>query len=81
VGSLVAGGQVALGFQQLSELMNLDGIKVLGPLPDSIQTLTVFSGGVCASSAAPEAARALLQYLASPDVAALKQQYGMAAAR
>jgi 16S rRNA (cytidine(1402)-2'-O)-methyltransferase len=81
VGSLVAGGQVALGFQQLSELMNLDGITVLGPLPDSIQTLTVFSGGVCASSAAPEAARALLQYLASPDVAALKQQYGMAAAR
>jgi molybdate transport system substrate-binding protein len=79
VGSLVASGQVALGFQQLSELMNLDGIKVLGPLPDSIQTLTVFSGGICASSAMPEAARALLQYMASRDVAAIKQQYGMAA--
>jgi molybdate transport system substrate-binding protein len=81
VGSLVADGQVALGFQQLSELMNLEGITVLGPLPDSIQTLTVFSGGVCASSAVPEAARTLLQYLASPGVAAIKQQYGMAAAR
>ena len=50
-------------------------------LPDSIQTLTVFSGGICASSAVPDAARALLQYLASPEAAAVKQQYGMAAAR
>jgi molybdate transport system substrate-binding protein len=81
VGSLVASGQVALGFQQLSELANLDGVEVLGPLPDSIQTLTVFSGGVCASSAVPDAAHALLQYLASPAVADIKRQYGMAAVR
>jgi molybdate transport system substrate-binding protein len=80
VGSLVASGQVELGFQQLSELMNLAGIRVLGPLPDSIQALTVFSGGVCASSAAPAAARALLQYMASAEVAATKVQFGMVAA-
>ena len=79
VGSLVASGEVALGFQQLSELMNLEGIQVLGPLPDSIQTLTIFSGGVCASSADPQAARALLQFMASPAMSALKQQHGMAA--
>jgi molybdate transport system substrate-binding protein len=77
VGTLVADGRVALGFQQLSELMNLDGITVLGPLPASIQTLTVFSGGVCAASKAPDAARALLAFLAAPSTAALKQRYGM----
>jgi molybdate transport system substrate-binding protein len=80
VGALVANGTAALGFQQLSELMNLEGIAVLGPLPEAIQTLTVFSGGVSASSAAPEAARALLGFLASPEVAGLKQQHGMTAA-
>lgn len=80
VGSLVADGRAALGFQQLSELMNLDGIAVLGPLPDPIQSLTVFSGGVSAGSSAPDAARALLDYLSSAEVAALKQQHGMSAA-
>jgi 16S rRNA (cytidine1402-2'-O)-methyltransferase len=80
VGSLVASGAVALGFQQLSELKNLDGIEVLGPLPDAIQTLTVFSGGISANSAAPDAARSLLEFMAAPQVAQLKQQHGMAAA-
>ncbi|MEO6079126.1 MAG: substrate-binding domain-containing protein [Steroidobacteraceae bacterium] len=80
VGSLVADGTAALGFQQLSELKNLEGITVLGPLPDCIQSMTVFSGGVCASSMNADAARGLLRYLALPEVAALKQQHGMAAA-
>lgn len=77
VGSLVADGRVALGFQQLSELMNLPGIAVLGPLPADIQTVTVFSGGVCAASSAPGEARALLEFLHSPRAAALMPGYGM----
>jgi molybdate transport system substrate-binding protein len=77
VGTLVAEGRAALGFQQLSELMNLPGIAVLGPLPDAIQTMTVFSGGVCSASAHPAAARAFLDELASPATAALKLRYGM----
>jgi molybdate transport system substrate-binding protein len=80
VGELVANGTAALGFQQLSELMNLEGIMVVGPLPDAIQLSTVFSGAVSASSTAPDAARSLLAYLSSPRVAAIKQQYGMTAA-
>jgi 16S rRNA (cytidine1402-2'-O)-methyltransferase len=77
VGSLVSSGAVALGFQQRSELMSLQGVDVIGPLPPEIQTLTVFSGGICASSAAPEAARALLQFLGSPAMAEIKRQLGM----
>lgn len=80
VGSLVADGRAALGFQQHAELMNLAGIIVLGPLPDSIQSMTTFSGAVCAASAQRAAAAALLDFLAAPCVAATKQQFGMEAA-
>jgi len=77
VGSLVANGEVELGFQQLSELMNLAGVDVVGPLPPAIQTITVFSGSLCTRSEDPSGARALLEYLASPVTAAFKQRYGM----
>ncbi len=77
VGSLVAQGEVELGFQQYSELMDVPGISVLGPLPDAIQIITTFSAGVAASSTQPDAVRALLAFLASPAVAAIKQRNGM----
>ncbi len=77
VGKLVADGAAALGFQQLSELLNVPGIVVLGPLPEAIQTVTVFSGGVCSASTRPEDARALLAYCAGPAAVQAKQRYGM----
>jgi molybdate transport system substrate-binding protein len=77
VGALVARGEVELGFQQLSELMHLDGIDVLGPLPEPVQIVTTFSAGVGAASAQPDAARALLDYMASPAADAAKQRQGM----
>jgi molybdate transport system substrate-binding protein len=80
VGSLVADGTVELGFQQLSELMTLPGIKVIGPLPPEIQTITLFSGGVSPGCERPELGRALLEYMASPATASVKQQFGMEAA-
>ena len=80
VGSLVAGGSVELGFQQLSELMRLAGVTVLGPLPPAIQTITTFAGAVSASCGRPDAARALLDYMGSPVTASIKLQNGMEAA-
>lgn len=66
VGSLVADGSVELGFQQLSELMDLPGIELLGPLPREVQITTTFSAGrATASTAPPEALRALLGFLVS----------------
>lgn len=77
VGALVASGEVELGFQQLSEMINLEGISVLGGLPLAIQITTVFSAGVCASSQQAEAVRAMLSYMASPAAAEAKRRQGM----
>jgi molybdate transport system substrate-binding protein len=80
VGTLVARGESDLGFQQLSELMHLDGIEVLGQLPASVQVITTFSAGVGAGSARSEEARAFLAYLASPATEDVKRRHGMEAA-
>jgi molybdate transport system substrate-binding protein len=80
VGSLVASGTAEIGFQQLSELSNVAGIQILGPLPPEIQSMTIFSGGVPVSSAHPTRARELLAFMASPATAALKVLHGMEAA-
>ena len=77
VGTLVASGEVALGFQQRSELIHLAGIDLVGDLPDAIRIDTIFSAGVCAASTQPDAARALLAYFASPDTAEAKRRQGM----
>jgi molybdate transport system substrate-binding protein len=77
VGSLVARGEVALGFQQLSELIHLEGIDVLGPMPAAVQITTTFSGGLCTASSQGEAVRAMLAFMASPDAEAAKRRNGM----
>ena len=80
VGSLVARGEVALGFQQLAELMNLPGITVLGPLPPAIQIITVFSAGMSVTSTQAEAVHAFLNWASSPATADIKRRNGMEAA-
>jgi molybdate transport system substrate-binding protein len=77
VGSLVAGGEVELGFQQLSELIHVEGITIVGALPAAIQIDTVFSAAVCTTSTQPEAARALIAFMASPETADAKRRQGM----
>ena len=77
VGSLVADGKVALGFQQGSELMDLPGIDVIGPLPADIQITTTFSAGIAARAARPDAARQFIDFLVAADAAALKRRHGL----
>jgi len=77
VGTLVARGEVALGFQQLSELIHVAGIDIVGPLPPAIQIDTVFSAAVGVRSAHPEDAAACIAFMASPDAADAKRRQGM----
>lgn len=77
VASLVADGKVELGFQQLSELMHLRGIDVLGPLPPAIQIVTTFSAGLSVTSQQADAVRAMCIFMASPAAAKAKRDNGM----
>jgi molybdate transport system substrate-binding protein len=77
VGEIVARGQAEIGFQQLSELKTVKGIRIVGLLPDSLQKVTAFSGGVVAYSTHPAEARALLTYLSSPQADAAIRESGL----
>jgi molybdate transport system substrate-binding protein len=55
-----------IGFQQVSELLSIQGIGYVGPLPPEVQRRTVFSAGIAAGANDPEAARTLIKFLASP---------------
>ena len=77
VAALVADGRVALGFQQLSELLHVPGIDIVGPLPPAVQITTVFGAAVAACSARREAAEALIAFLASEETAQAKRRQGM----
>jgi molybdate transport system substrate-binding protein len=77
VGTVVARGDAEIGFQQLSELLPIAGIDILGPIPQEVQKITMFSGGVAVNSKEPEIAKQFLQFLASPEAAATIKKSGL----
>ena len=77
VGTLIARGEVELGFQQMSELLDVQGIEVAGMLPAEIQSVTLFVCGVGAQAGNEAGARDLIAYLTSPDTNATKRKHGM----
>lgn len=77
VGELLARGDVALAFQQRSELIHVRGIEVLGDMPAPVQIDTIFSGAVCTTSTQPAQARRVLEFMASPEAAEAKRRQGM----
>ena len=77
VGQVVARGEAELGFQQVSELLPVPGIELLGSLPAEVQEYTVFSACANAKAADPAAARALVSFLASPEAAVAIRKSGM----
>jgi molybdate transport system substrate-binding protein len=77
VGGLVARGDAEIGFQQISELKPIPGITIVRSLAPEVQRVTVFSAGIVVGSKEPEAARALIAYLASPKAAAAVRESGM----
>jgi molybdate transport system substrate-binding protein len=77
VGTLLARGDVELGFQQMSEFLEVQGIEVAGMLPAEIQSVTLFACGVGAQAGNEAGTRELLGYLTSPDTSAAKRKHGM----
>ncbi|MGW0961396.1 substrate-binding domain-containing protein [Streptomyces gelaticus] len=79
VGSLLSSGQADLAFQQHSELMDLPGVVVVGPLPGETAISSLFSGGVLASSTQPLRAREVLDLLRSDTASKAAHARGMRA--
>ena len=70
-------GEADLAVQQISELMVVPGIEVVGPLPADIQTVATFSGGLLTASAWPDRSAALLRFLVSPAIAPVLRGTGL----
>jgi molybdate transport system substrate-binding protein len=81
VGGVVASGEFEIGFQQISELRPVKGIDIVGELPPGAQRVTVFAAGIPATSKQPEAAKALIQWLASPTAHGAIKKTGLEPAK
>jgi molybdate transport system substrate-binding protein len=77
VAGVVARGDAEIGFQQISEMLPVPGVDIVGPLPPELQKITVFSAGIVTTSEEPDAGRALITFLASPAASAAIIESGM----
>jgi len=77
VAKLIAGGEAAVGIQQLSEFLGEPGIDIVGILPPPVQTVTTFSIGIGARSAHVEEARAAVAYFNGPETIETKRRFGL----
>ena len=68
----VGEGKVELGLHQISEILPVKGVKLVGPLPEALQKWTLYTAALTPSSAAPDAARELIAFMSS---AAAQQVY------
>lgn len=73
----VARGDSELGFQQISELLPIPGVDLVGPLPGPLQKITIFSAGIATSAKEPAAGKALIAFLASPQAAPVLKKTGL----
>jgi len=76
-GEMLVAGDIELGAAQVPELMAVPGVEVVGPLPAELQTVTVFSLGLAGEAKNPDAAKALIQFLAGPEAAKVYRAKGL----
>jgi molybdate transport system substrate-binding protein len=77
VGNVVARGEAQIGFQQVSELLPISGIVFVGPIPDAVQQVTVFSAGIPLAASRPDLARQLLVYVTAAPARLTVERTGM----
>jgi molybdate transport system substrate-binding protein len=70
-------GEADLAVQQVSELLVVPGIEIVGPLPAEVQTVATFSAGLMAASAQPEEAASLLRFLRSSATMPVLRRAGL----
>jgi molybdate transport system substrate-binding protein len=73
----LARGEGEIGFTQVSELLSVEGVDYVGPLPADVQHITVFSAGLHVAARSPDAAKALVEFLTAPQAAAVITRSGM----
>ena len=81
VGGVVATGEFEIGFQQISELRPVKGIDIVGPLPAGAQRVTIFAAGIPVTATHPEAAKKLIEWLASPAAYSAIEKSGLEPAK
>jgi molybdate transport system substrate-binding protein len=77
VAAVVARGEAEIGFQQVAELIHVSGISFVGALPAEVQPVFVFAGVLTSTVQQPDAAAALLRFLASPEAAPVISKAGL----
>ena len=77
VAAVVARGELEIGFQQVSEILSIEGAAYVGPIPDEYQRVTTFSTGVATDAANPEGAQRLIDFLSSAEAAVTIAQTGL----
>ena len=81
VAELIASGEAELGIHQISEIVPVKGVTLVGPLPKEIQNTTIYAAGLSASTKEKEAAKQLIAYLSGADAAAVLKSKGMEPAK
>jgi molybdate transport system substrate-binding protein len=77
VSVLVSSGEAEIGLQQVSELMSNPDVEVIGLLPDKLQQITINAAGITANAKEPDAARALIKHLTTPEALAIYKAKGL----
>ena len=77
VGEQVAKGDYEVGLQQVAELLPVKGVTFVGKIPEDVQSVTRFAAGIPVNAKHPEQAKALLQFMASPEAQQEVQSTGL----
>jgi len=77
VAAVVARGELEIGFQQVSELIHVPGVTFVGTIPAELQPAISFAGAITSAARQPDAALALLRFLASPEAASTISKAGL----
>jgi molybdate transport system substrate-binding protein len=77
VADFIVSGEAELGIHQISEIVPVKGVTLVGPLPTGIQNTTTYAAGMSAATRDKDAAKELIEYLSGPDAAAVLKSKGM----